>query len=152
MRILRLKEKKGHNTLFWCNQHLFVLHPLQITSNKNESKFSSRFIKFPVCSINFPGMKLNQISQAEWCQESPLKNKMEDCMAMKRMMRNPYEYHHDLGQVFFFACLTIYWVHEVLFSGIWKNFTGIVWLFFSEVQIICALRCSWSSIKCSLGE
>lgn len=42
-------------------------------------------------------------------------NKMEDYnTAMKRMMRNPYEYHHDLGQYAF--SFFIY----LLFSDIFK--------------------------------
>lgn len=58
------------------------------------SKNSSRLNKI-YCNLSESEIEENPRSQIL----TKSKNKMEEYnTAMKRMMRNPYEYHHDLGQ------------------------------------------------------
>ncbi|XP_075512589.1 phosphoglucan phosphatase LSF2, chloroplastic-like [Primulina tabacum] len=80
------------------NPCLFSKLPLQISSNKNKWKFTSRFIKFPNVFCKFSGNETEANQPRRTAPRISSKNKMEDYnTAMKRMMRNPYEYHHDLG-------------------------------------------------------
>ncbi|XP_073043071.1 phosphoglucan phosphatase LSF2, chloroplastic isoform X2 [Primulina eburnea] len=81
------------------NTCLFSRPPLQITSNKNKSKFTSCFIKFPCMFCKFSGNETESNQPSRMVPRITSKNKMEDYnTAMKTLMRNPYEYHHDLGQ------------------------------------------------------
>ncbi|XP_073043062.1 phosphoglucan phosphatase LSF2, chloroplastic isoform X1 [Primulina eburnea] len=80
------------------NTCLFSRPPLQITSNKNKSKFTSCFIKFPCMFCKFSGNETESNQPSRMVPRITSKNKMEDYnTAMKTLMRNPYEYHHDLG-------------------------------------------------------
>lgn len=94
-----------------------ILSPLQkdnmlLSSKKNYKKplcnlstvSRSRLLKFGnvSCKVTETGIEENPTSKGEGS------NKMEDYnTAMKRMMRNPYEYHHDLGQFPLFSYLPI---------------------------------------------
>ena len=61
--------------------------------SKNSSRFNKIYCKLPESEI-----EENPRSQII----TKSKNKMEEYnIAMKKMMRNPYEYHHDLGQSLF---------------------------------------------------
>ncbi|ESW09605.1 hypothetical protein PHAVU_009G141000 [Phaseolus vulgaris] len=50
------------------------------------------------CELSERGIQDNSSTKSKRLYKNKNKNRMEDYnMAMKRMMRNPYEYHHDLG-------------------------------------------------------
>lgn len=95
-----------------------ILSPLQndnafLSCTKNNKKplhnlytvSRCRLLKFGKvsCTVTERGIKENPTSKGEGSK------KMEDYnTAMKRMMRNPYEYHHDLGQFPLFSYLPIF--------------------------------------------
>ncbi|WCJ20038.1 Phosphoglucan phosphatase LSF2 chloroplastic [Euphorbia peplus] len=68
-------------------------YPHENGSFKSKSKFLLPKACFRInCKLPESGIKETQLGK------SSSKNRMEEYnVAMKRMMRNPYEYHHDLG-------------------------------------------------------
>ncbi|XP_060181738.1 phosphoglucan phosphatase LSF2, chloroplastic isoform X2 [Lycium barbarum] len=72
------------------------LVPSQV--QKNPLLFSSLLLTKKTANKSFKiSCKLPE-SEVEQCHATSTSNKMEEYnLAMKRMMRNPYEYHHELG-------------------------------------------------------
>lgn len=91
--------------------HLAFKNPLEngvvLMKNKSSCKFMVPSNSFKVkrisCKLSESGVEKSPSSN----RASNSKNRMEDYNTiMKKMMRNPYEYHHDLGQFlhFLFPC------------------------------------------------
>lgn len=88
------------NGLF-CSSSVFIA-PIEnkrmcnfvVSISKNALKSSKIYCKLP--GTESSGIEQNPTSR----RPNSSGTKMEDYnVAMKRMMRNPYEYHHDLGQL-----------------------------------------------------
>lgn len=67
------------------------------------------------CELSERGIQDNSSTKSKSFYKNKNKNRMEDYnMAMKRMMRNPYEYHHDLGQ---FHLFIVFFAHFALWDA-----------------------------------
>ncbi|CAK9323919.1 unnamed protein product [Citrullus colocynthis] len=83
-----------------CFSSLFAVFPLQNNAHNKSLPFSSNLSKslFRLnricCGVPESGIQQNPSTS----RPSSSKNRMEEYnLAMKKMMRNPYEYHHELG-------------------------------------------------------
>lgn len=82
-----LKKKMMNKNMKSCpqNNHVMVCH-------NNHSRLGKICCKLSGSDIEEQNPQVKVVTK-------PKNNKMEEYnTAMKRMMRNPYEYHHDLGQ------------------------------------------------------
>lgn len=87
--------------------------PCSFTVPKPKSNYSVRLSQTQICcKLSESGIEENPRSKSA----SKSKDRMEEYnIAMRRRMRNPYEYHHDLGQFYFHLypiCLLL--LHQLL--------------------------------------
>lgn len=89
------------------NKNRYAYNHIRVTNNS----FKSNRI---YCKLPEGGIEENPTSM----RPSNFRNKMEEYnIAMKRMMRNPYEYHHDLGK----SLLNQIWSHSHNFHIFYCN-------------------------------
>lgn len=119
--VFHLKKKMGAANLP-CFSSLFGVFPLQNNAPNKFLPFSSilskplyRFNRI-CCGVPESGIQQNPSTS----RPSSSKNRMEDYnLAMKKMMRNPYEYHHELGQFLLF--LLMFLLNPILYVSTFQS-------------------------------
>ena len=103
-RISASQKKMGASSLA-CFSSLFAVFPSHNNAHNKSLPFCSNPSK-PLFRLNkircgLPESGIRQTPSSSRASSS--KNRMEEYnLAMKKMMRNPYEYHHELGQFLLF--------------------------------------------------
>lgn len=120
----RRRRRMGASVTISSSLSSFLLPPPTETNNLSWSstfnlvrlpRMSFRSLNKIYCSL--PESETKE-SRTSFRSSDDSRSKMEDYnLAMKTLMRNPYEYHHDLGQWFLIRyiliCLSFAFLHNV---------------------------------------